>query len=80
MRYIRPSRYQSKEYDFCHYIIVKDESISEQEYEQMQSSSEDGKVYIHIRFQRLNEMNVYLYGGKNRSLALEGLIKDNKQV
>lgn len=50
MRYMQPSPNHTKEYDFCHYTIAKNESISEEELAKMKEKSVDGKVYIHVRF------------------------------
>lgn len=46
----------------------------------MKQNSSDGEVYLNVRFQRMTEINVYLYGGLSRSDALESVIENNVQA
>lgn len=71
MRYRMPSLTNpTREYDSCYYEITIDESVLEKYIPKK----------LHLQFSNMQEMNVYLYGGKSRTEATESIITGNSQV
>ena len=73
MRY-REGRPEVREYDACYY------EIGTVDPNQLQSQNLAEKSRIYVEFTQANDMNVYIYGGKNRFEATEEVVSGNSAV
>lgn len=65
----------SREYDFCHYEITIDRYAVDLDSLQLQSTG--GLVEINLMFTKKTNMNIYIYGGKDRFTATKSIIDGN---
>jgi hypothetical protein len=73
MRY-REGRPEVREYDACYYEIG---SVDPNE---LQNSGLAENSRIYVEFTQATNMNVYIYGGKNRFSATEEVVSGNTQI
>lgn len=78
MRY-RHGKSDFREYDFCHYELTKSEEMSNFEIDKLRKEATGGKVSIYFKMTKKSNIDVYIYGGKDRFSATEMIVEDNKQ-
>merc|ERR1711981_427789 len=78
MRY-RLGSQDVREYDFCHYEILKSADLTNFKVDKLRKEATGGKVSIHFKLTKKTEMNVYIYVGKTREGATKSLVEGNDQ-
>jgi len=78
MRYIEGNQ-REREYDSCYYEINKGPEVDDEILDTIKSRDINGEVSLYIKFLKKTEMNVYIYGGKDRFSATENIIEENSQ-
>lgn len=64
-------------YDFCHYEIIADRYAVD--LERLKRNATGGLVEIHMMITKMKNMNVHVYGGKDRFSATTPLVEGNVQ-
>ena len=77
MRY-RKGNATYREADACYYEISLSDEVSDEELKELSEKRNGGEIILKVNITKMTEMNVYIYGGKNRSLALESIIDKNE--
>ena len=64
----------TRKHDSCYYQLVAD--LTEDELSKLKEAPMDG-VKIHVKVKKADQMNVYLYGGKDRASATSKIVDEN---
>lgn len=67
-----------REYDFCHYEIIRNAELTKDKVDKLRKSATGGKVSINFKLTKKTEMNVFIYEGKSRDTATEAIVENNK--
>lgn len=79
MRY-RKGNATYREADACFYEIGLSDEISTDELKNLTEKNNGGDIVLVVNVTKMDNMNVYLYGGKSRSSAFENMTVNNTQI
>ena len=82
MKYIHATRdnqipNEDREYDACYYEIIKDPQITDKIKGELTSRANGGELKIYFELTIADEIDVYIYKGKDRSTSYETIIERN---
>lgn len=79
MRY-RKGNETYREADACYYEISLSDELTSEQLKNLTEEKNGGDVIIKINVTKMDEMNVYIYGGRSKASAFESVTVNNSQV